>query len=318
MREPRPLPPAERATPRRRLPAWLKRPLATRGMLDTRKLIDGLRLNTVCVEARCPNLTECWSHGTATFMILGDRCTRRCRFCAVTTKRPLPPEEDEPERMAQAAARLKLRHVVITSVARDDLPDEGAGHFARCVEATRAEQPQATIEVLVPDFHARRDLIKVVCDARPDVYNHNLETVARLQKGVRPGARYERSLDVLRLVREIDPTIKTKSGLMVGLGETREELTQALRDLRAAGCGLLTIGQYLQPGDGLLPVERYYPPAEFDELAEIAEEFGFEGVASGPFVRSSYFAERLLCETRAPREGGASRDRPDDSAAAPR
>jgi lipoic acid synthetase len=280
--------------PRRRLPPWLKRPLPTRGMLDTRKLVNGLRLNTVCVEARCPNLTECWSHGTATFMILGDRCTRRCHFCAVTTKKPLPPEEDEPERLAEAAAHLNLQHVVITSVARDDLPDEGAGQFARCIAATRAMLPKATIEVLVPDFHARRELIEMVCDAHPEVYNHNVETVARLQKRVRPGARYDRSLDVLRSVRKIDPTIKTKSGLMVGLGETTDELVQTLRDLRSAECALLTIGQYLRPGDRQLPVEKYYPPAEFEELAEIANGLGFEGVASGPFVRSSYFAERLL------------------------
>jgi lipoic acid synthetase len=266
-------------------------------MLDTRKLLNGLRLSTVCVEARCPNLTECWSHGTATFMILGDRCTRRCHFCAVTTDRPLPPEEDEPERLATAAAQLKLQHVVITSVTRDDLPDEGAGHFARCIEATRSELPHATIEVLVPDFHARRELIEVVCKAAPEVYNHNTETVARLQKRIRPGARYHRSLDVLRIVKETDPTIKSKSGLMVGLGETKNELVQAFEDLRSVGCELLTVGQYLRPGDGRLPVEKYYLPAEFDELAGIARALGFVGVASGPFVRSSYFAEALVTET---------------------
>ena len=271
--------------------------MPTSEMLETRKLVNGLRLNTVCVEARCPNLTECWSRGTATFMILGDECTRRCHFCAVSTKKPLPPEEDEPQRVAEAAAHLNLRHVVITSVARDDLPDEGAGHFARCIAETRAVLPESTIEVLVPDFHARPELIELVCDARPDVYNHNLETVARLQKSVRPAARYERSLDVLRQVAAYAPAIKTKSGVMVGLGETMDELVQALGDLRDAGCELLTIGQYLQPGPKQLPVQRYYPPAEFDELADVAKSLGFEGVASGPFVRSSYFAETLYFDS---------------------
>jgi len=281
----------------RRLPEWLKRPMPTGDMLKTRRLVNGLRLNTVCVEARCPNLTECWSRGTATFMILGELCTRRCQFCAVTTRRPEPPEADEPERLAEAAAHLNLRHVVITSVARDDLPDEGAGHFAACIRATRARLPEATIEVLVPDFHARPELIGLVTAARPEVYNHNLETVARLQKRVRPAARYERSLEVLRIAKAQDPGAHTKSGLMVGLGETRDELVQALRDLRGVGCDLLTLGQYLRPGEKQMAVERYYPPREFDELADIARELGFAGVASGPFVRSSYFAETLFAGT---------------------
>ncbi len=295
-----PLPVAGHEEAPRRLPPWLKRPLPTRGMLDTRKLVNGLRLNTVCVEARCPNLTECWSRGTATFMVLGDLCTRRCHFCAVTTRKPLPPEEDEPERLAEAAVHLKLRHVVITSVARDDLPDEGAGHFARCVAATREKLAKATIEVLVPDFHARRELIQIVCARRPDVYNHNVETVASQQKRVRPGARYERSLDVLRIVKDMTPAVTTKSGIMVGLGETRDELVQTMKDLRAVDCGLLTIGQYLRPSDRQVPVERFYPPAEFDDLANIAQELGFEGVASGPFIRSSYFADTLYADTGSP------------------
>ncbi len=281
----------------RRLPPWLKRPLPTAEMLATRKLIDGLNLNTVCVEARCPNLTECWSRGTATFMILGDECTRRCGFCAVGTAKPQPPEADEPQRVAEAAAHLGLRHVVITSVARDDLPDEGARHFARCVEATRARLPQATIEVLVPDFHGRRDCIQTVCNARPEVFNHNIETVARLQKRVRPAARYERTLGVLRTVKQLDGRIVTKSGLMVGLGESIDELVQTFRDLRSVGCDLLTIGQYLRPGERYLQVERYYTLAEFDELGRLARECGFSAVASGPFVRSSYFAETLFAET---------------------
>jgi lipoic acid synthetase len=288
-------PPSE--TPRRRLPPWLKRPMPTAEMLATRKLIDGLRLNTVCVEARCPNLTECWSRGTATFMILGDHCTRRCGFCAVGTAKPQPVEPDEPERMAEAAAHLGLRHVVITSVARDDLEDEGATHFARCIAAVRRRLPQATVEVLVPDFHGKRELIQIVTAARPEVYNHNIETVARLQKKARPAARYERSLNVLRTVKQLDPRIRTKSGIMVGLGETREELVQTLRDLRAHDCEMLTIGQYLRPGEKYLDVQRFYPPEEFEELGRIAEGLGFSAVASGPFVRSSYFAETLFADT---------------------
>lgn len=294
MSKPTPLTATDRERPARRLPPWLRRPMPTRRMLDTRRLVNGLRLHTVCTEARCPNLSECWSRGTATFMILGDVCTRQCRFCAVTTGKPQPPETDEPQRLAEAAARLKLRHVVITSVTRDDLPDEGAGQFAACIRATQSRLPGATIEVLVPDFHARRELIELVCGARPEVYNHNVETVERLQSSVRPAARYRRSLDVLRIVKQVAPDARTKSGLMVGLGETRDELVQTMEDLRAAGCELLTIGQYLRPGDGRLAVERYYPPGEFDELAEKARRLGFAGVASGPFVRSSYFAETLV------------------------
>jgi lipoic acid synthetase len=280
--------------------------MPNRGMLDTRGLVTGLRLHTVCVEARCPNRSECWSRGTATFMILGDICTRGCGFCAVAAGDPRPPEPDEPERLAEAAARLNLGHVVITSVTRDDLPDEGAGQFARCIRATRARLPRATSEVLVPDFHARPELIKAVCDARPEIYNHNLETVASLQGWVRPAARYQRSLDVLRIVKEVDPGITTKSGVMVGLGETRDDLLRAMRDLRAVGCDLLTIGQYLRPGPEQLPVERYYPPREFDELAATAKSLGFHGVASGPFVRSSYFAETLFLEKRAGGGRGAT------------
>lgn len=266
-------------------------------MLETRRLIDDLRLSTVCVEARCPNLTECWSRGTATFMILGDRCTRRCGFCAVNTARPEPPEPDEPQRLAEAAAGLNLRHVVVTSVARDDLEDEGAAHFAACIRAIRMRLPQATIEVLVPDFHGRRESIRTVCEARPEVFNHNIETVARLQKGVRPAARYQRSLDVLRIAKELDPRVVSKSGLMLGLGETREELIGTFRDLRSAGCDLLTVGQYLRPGKGCVEVVRYYTPQEFEELGELALELGFAAVASGPFVRSSYFAETLFART---------------------
>jgi len=287
------LAPAPRA---RRLPPWLKRPMpAGEALAETRRRVNGLRLNTVCVEARCPNLTECWSRHIATFMILGEKCTRRCRFCAVTTARPDPPDDGEPERLAEAAEQLRLRHVVITSVARDDLPDEGAGHFARCVRAVFARLPQATVEVLVPDFHARPECVRAVADAAPQVFNHNVETVPSLHKRVRPQAKYARSLETLRLAKELRPAMLTKSGVMVGLGETRDELMQVFRDLRSVGCDLLTIGQYLKPstGNGHAAVERFYPPAEFDELGAAARELGFAGVASGPFVRSSYFAETL-------------------------
>ncbi len=267
-------------------------------LIETRGLVNGLELNTVCVAARCPNLTECWSRHIATFMILGERCTRACKFCAVTTARPDPPDEDEPDRLAQAAAHLRLRHVVITSVARDDLQDEGAGHFARCVEAVRAQLPEATIEVLVPDFHSRRECVQMVADAGPEVFNHNVETVPSLHQRVRPQAKYPRSLETLRVAKELRPGWKTKSGVMVGLGETRAELIQIFRDLRGIGCDLLTIGQYLRPMKSPRHVEvaRFYPPEEFDELGRIAEDLGFAGVASGPFVRSSYFAETLYRE----------------------
>lgn len=279
----------------RRLPSWLKRPMPTTTMLETRKLIEGLALNTVCVEARCPNLTECWSKRTATFMILGDKCTRACKFCAVGTARPEPPDADEPRRLAEAAAHLGLRHVVITSVARDDLPDEGAAHFAACIRAVHERQPEVTVEVLTPDFHARRDCVTAVLDAEPEVFNHNIETTADLHKRVRPQARYTRSLDTLRVAKEVRPDVLTKSGLMVGLGESTAEVEQVLRDLRAVDCDLLTIGQYLRPmrSQRHAQVEKFYPPEEFEAFAKLGEELGFKGVASGPFVRSSYFAETL-------------------------
>lgn len=291
-------PTADRPARGRRLPAWLKRPLPSGDALThTRRLVKSLKLNTVCVGARCPNLGECWSRRTATFMILGERCTRNCHFCAVETGSPAPPAEDEPQRLAEAVAHLNLRHVVITSVTRDDLPDEGAGHFARCITTVRTRLPQVTVEVLVPDFHARPECVQTVGAARPEVFNHNLETVAGQQRRVRPQADYARSLKTLELARHMAPQIRTKSGLMVGLGETRAEITQAMRDLRGVGCDLLTVGQYLQPGARQLPVVRFYTPEEFDELAELAQSHGFRGVASGPFVRSSYFAETLYVES---------------------
>ena len=290
--------PAPEASPRnrarvRRLPEWLKRPIpAAGGMSFTRSLVSELGLETVCESARCPNRSECWTRKTATFMVLGDVCTRPCGFCAVKRGRPDPVAHDEPERLAEACARLGLRHVVITSVTRDDLPDGGADHFRRCVLAVR-RKTGATIEVLVPDFDGRGELIDIVLEARPEVFNHNLETVARLQHEVRRKSRYEVSLSVLEHVKCAFPGIRTKSGLMLGLGETTEELFETLADLRSIGCDLLTLGQYLQPSPRHLPVKRYIPPAEFDELGRQARELGFADVASGPFVRSSYHADEM-------------------------
>ncbi len=289
----------------RRLPPWLKRPLPVGGtMAATRRIVADSGVATVCQEAHCPNLTECWSHKTATFMILGDRCTRRCHYCAVATARPLPPEPDEPARLAEAAQKLGLRHVVITAVARDDLPDEGAGQFAACVRAIHDVLPGATIEVLPADLHARPELIDTICEAAPDIFNHNIETVERLTPIVRPQAKYRRSLDVLRIVRERYPEIPSKSGLMVGLGETDEEIDRTLADLRQVGCQIVTIGQYLQPSPKHAPVARFYRPNEFDAMARRAEQLGFAGVASGPFVRSSYNAADVfdrLRQSKAPR-----------------
>jgi lipoic acid synthetase len=282
------------ASPGRRLPPWLKRPLPTGDvLLQTRRIVEESGVATVCEEAMCPNLGECWSHRHATFMILGDRCTRRCRFCAVTTARPDRPSPDEPRRLAAAVGRLGLRHVVITSVARDDLPDEGAGHFARCVCEIRAESPQCAVEVLPADFHARTDCLETLCDAGPDIYNHNQETVERLSPRIRPQANYRRSLAVLETVRRLRPDLWTKSGLMVGLGETRAELRRTMRDLRGVGVSILTVGQYLRPSARHAAVERYWPPSEFDEIAAEARDMGFTSVASGPFVRSSYNAAEV-------------------------
>ncbi len=290
---------SNRAAPARRLPPWLKRPLPIEGgMSFTRRVVSHSGVATVCEEARCPNITECWSRRTATFMILGDRCTRRCKYCAVNTARPEPPSPDEPDRLADAVEQLGLMHVVITAVARDDLEDEGAGQFAACIRAVRARRPEATIEVLPADFHARRDCIETVCDAGPDVFNHNLETVDRLTPVVRPQARYCRSLDVLQTVKTLHPHLPTKSGVMVGLGETMDELRQAMRDLRAVGCDVITLGQYLQPTPEHAPIARFYTPEEFDVLGREAAEMGFLGVASGPFVRSSYNAADVYKRVR--------------------
>jgi lipoic acid synthetase len=283
----------EAPAPPRRLPEWLKRPIpASGGMYATTALVEELGLETVCESAKCPNRSECWTRRTATFMILGEVCTRPCGFCAVPRGKPQPPAEDEPERLAEACARLGLKHVVLTSVTRDDLPDGGADHFRRCVEAVRA-RTGATIEVLTPDFDAEPAALDAVLAAAPEVFNHNLETVARLQQYVRRKSQYAVSLRVLEYVKSRRPDILTKSGLMLGLGETTEEVIETLADLRAIGCDLVTIGQYLRPSARHLPVERYLPPSEFDELARIARALGFREVASGPFVRSSYHADEL-------------------------
>lgn len=287
--------PGQSSRPIRRLPSWLKRPLpAGDVLLRTRGIVKESRVATVCEEARCPNLGECWSRRHATFMILGDRCTRRCRFCAVSTARPDPPDAEEPQRLGEAVAALGLRHVVITSVARDDLADEGAGHFAACVRAVRARSSECVIEVLPADFHARDALLATLCDARPDIYNHNQETVERLSPAIRPQAGYGRSLDVLRKVKRMLSGGFTKSGLMAGLGETREELAQAMRDLRGVGVDILTVGQYLRPSPRHAPVVRYLPPAEFEEIAAEARAMGFRSVAAAPFVRSSYNAREVF------------------------
>jgi lipoic acid synthetase len=278
---------------RPRIPEWLRLKLPTTDTFgQTRNLLDGLRLHTVCESAKCPNHWECWSKGTATFMIAGDRCTRACGFCAVSTAKPLALESDEPQRVAEATRRMNLKHVVITAVARDDLDDGGAQHFRRTVEAVRAANPGIIIEVLVPDFLDRDDAIDSVLAANPDIYNHNLETVRRLTPTVRSRATYDRSLSVLRKVKEKQgDTIYTKSGIMLGLGETEDELMTALEDLRAANCDILTLGQYLQPTLKHLPVVEFVPPARFEEYGERARQMAFVHVASGPMVRSSYHAD---------------------------
>ena len=277
----------------RRLPPWLKQPIPKAGgTYFTRALIAELGLETICESARCPNRAECWTHRTATFMILGETCTRPCGFCAVKRGKPEAVVADEPTRVAEACARLGLRHVVITSVTRDDLPDGGAEHFRRCVLAVR-ERTGATVEVLTPDFDGRALCLDVVLSALPEVFNHNLETVARLQQHVRRKSQYDVSLNVLRYVKTTSPSTLTKSGLMLGLGETTEEILETLADLRSIGCDLVTLGQYLQPSPRHLPVTRYLPPDEFAELGKIARSLGFLDVASGPFVRSSYHADEM-------------------------
>ena len=295
-----------------RLPPWIRIRYSGRGSQETvNQLLASSALHTVCQGAQCPNQHECFSRGVATFMILGDVCTRDCRFCAVKTGKPPAVDTDEPRRVAEAAARLKLHHVVVTSVTRDDLPDGGAGHFAATIQALRDQLKEATVEVLTPDFNGVETDIATVLQAGPDVFNHNLETVRRLQHSIRPAARYERSLAVLAFAARSEvrsqPALRSfsegwrsgvrnqmavKSGLMVGLGETDDEVVEAMADLRQAGVELLTIGQYLAPSDRHASVVRFVPPAQFDEYARRGMEMGFRNVASGPMVRSSYMAER--------------------------
>lgn len=269
---------------------------------QTRGLLDSLKLHTVCESARCPNHWECWSKGTATFMIAGDRCTRACGFCAVSTAKPLPLDEDEPRRVAEATRRMRLKHVVITAVARDDLQDGGAAHFRRSIEAVRASCPATVIEVLTPDFGDDDVAIDEVLGARPDIFNHNLETVRRLTPTVRHRATYDRSLSVLGKVkrRAVGGTY-TKSGLMLGLGERMDEVLTAMEDLRCQGCDIVTLGQYLQPTPQHLPVVEFIPPAQFANYGEAARAMGFVHVASGPKVRSSYHADDFQGPIGSPR-----------------
>jgi lipoic acid synthetase len=288
------LPTVTAQPPVRRLPSWLKRRLPHgNGNFYTQDLLRELRLETVCENARCPNRPECYARRTATFMILGNVCTRPCGFCSVSRGAPDDLEDDEPVRVAEAAFRLGLAHVVITSVTRDDLPDGGADHFRRCVLAVR-ERTGAAVEVLTPDFLGDLAAVDCVLEAAPEVYNHNMETVPRLYRKVRGRACYQRSLDLLAHVKRRSPQTVTKSGLMLGLGETTEELFEVLADLRAARCDTLTLGQYLAPTLKHLPVARYVPPEEFDRLAVLARTLGFRKVAAGPFVRSSYHADEMV------------------------
>jgi lipoic acid synthetase len=288
--------PADHAGRPRRLPEWLKRPLPQgNGNFFTHDLLRELRLETVCENARCPNRPECYARRTATFMILGNTCTRPCGFCAVARGRPEELADDEPERLAEAAYRLGVKHVVITSVTRDDLADGGAAHFYRCILAVHG-RTGAVVEVLTPDFLGDLRAVDRVLEARPEVYNHNMETVPRLYRKVRGRAEYQRSLDLLDHVKRQAPRTVTKSGLMLGLGETTEELLEVLADLRGVRCDTLTLGQYLAPTLKHIPVARYVPPAEFDGLAVLARSMGFAHVASGPFVRSSYHADEMVSD----------------------
>ncbi|HXD88719.1 MAG TPA: lipoyl synthase [Urbifossiella sp.] len=282
--------------PTPRLPRWLKRELPRgNGAAFTQSLLADLRLETVCENARCPNRTECWSRRTATFMVLGNVCTRPCGFCSVPKGEPLHVETDEPERVAEAAARLGLKHVVITSVTRDDLPDGGAAHFAACIRAVRRRLPESAVEVLTPDFLGDPAAIDAVIAAEPDVFNHNIETVPRLYRVARGRAEYRRSLELLDRVKKANPRIVAKAGLMLGVGETIDELFDVLADLRSIRCDVLTLGQYLAPTlKQSMPVARYVPPEEFDDLARKARLLGFKQVAAGPFVRSSYHAEEMV------------------------
>ena len=279
----------------RRHPEWIRARAPTGPVVaETRAVVRSLGLHTVCEEAQCPNLGECWAHHTATVMLLGDTCTRNCRFCGVSHGRPLAVDPEEPRRVAEAVARLGLHHVVMTSVNRDDLPDGGASHFAATAYAVQARVPECTIEVLIPDLQGNHEALAIIVEAPITILNHNTETVPRLYKRVRPGAFYERSLALLAAAKRLRPGLRTKTGLMLGLGETRDEVLVVLADLRAAGCDVLTLGQYLRPGPSELAVERYVTPEEFTALGVEARQLGFAYVESGPLVRSSYHAWQPL------------------------
>lgn len=289
--------------PSQRLPKWLVRPTCKgKHFNEVRRMLSRLDLHTVCQSALCPNESECFSKRTATFMIMGDVCTRNCRFCAVEGGGPTHLDANEPNRIAEATAELELKHVVITSVTRDDLPDGGAEHFAQTINAVRQICPDTSVEVLVPDFAGSAESLKTVVKAKPDVFNHNVETVPRLYKEIRPGADYKRSLEIIKTVKELDQSMITKSGVMVGLGETREELLDTMNDLHQANCDFLTLGQYLRPSEDHAPVMKFATPDEFSELEKIGKEMGFKAIASAPFVRSSYksaeFFEQLSPQKR--------------------
>lgn len=284
-------------------PGWIRvKAPVSREYNETRELMRGLKLNTVCEEAACPNIGECWKQKHATFMILGSVCTRACAFCNVATGKPDQLDPHEPDNVAEAVGKLDLKHVIITSVDRDDLDDGGAAHFARVITRLHETAPQTTVEVLTPDFMKKTGAIETVVAARPDVYNHNLETVPRLYPTIRPGARYFTSLSLLKRVKEIDPTIFTKSGIMVGLGETKEEVAQVMDDLRAADVDFLTIGQYLQPTPKHAALDRYVAPEEFDSYATLARAKGFLLVSSSPLTRSSYHADSDFAKLKSMRK----------------
>ncbi|NOQ64971.1 MAG: lipoyl synthase [Methyloprofundus sp.] len=276
-----------------RKPDWIRIKLSNNpDIVQIKKTLRKNNLHSVCEEAACPNLNECFSLGTATFMIMGDLCTRRCPFCDVAHGKPLPLDINEPINLAKTIKELALKYVVITSVDRDDLRDGGAGHYVACISETREQSPKTKIEVLVPDFRGRLDVALAILKTAPvDIFNHNLETIPRLYKQARPGANYQQSLDLLKAYHQMLPEVPTKSGLMLGIGEEQEEVLEVMRDLRAHHCSILTLGQYLQPSKDHLAVQRYIPPAEFDEYAVLAKEMGFKQVASGPMVRSSYHAD---------------------------
>ncbi len=283
-----------------RLPPWFKQRLADPDVMSSMHgLLDGLKLHTICQSALCPNIGRCFTAGTATFLILGDVCTRRCTFCAVQKGRPGPVDEAEPEHLLEAVRKMGLSYVVITSVTRDDLPDGGAYQFTRTVTLLRENMEGIMVEVLVPDFRGSEEAVRVVVESGPQVINHNVETVPRLYPEVRPGADYARSLELLYTVKNLDPSIATKSGLMLGLGESREEVIEVMSDLRETNCDLLTIGQYLQPSAQHHPVIRFMPPEEFAEYEVIGREMGFAEVASSPLVRSSYRATELYAKVKA-------------------